>query len=80
MNIVFDDTKYLIIADGMKLNLDGSREIAVGSNYVELDFVDEKVVTIENKDSVYQTIGKDATIDLGEGIVLNLDNRYLFEE
>ncbi len=73
-----DDTKYLIIADGMKLNLDGSREIAVGSNYVELDFVDEKVVTIENKDSVYQTIGKDATIDLGEGIVLNLDNRYLF--
>lgn len=73
-----DDAKYLIVGNGLKLNLDGDREITVDSNYVELNFVDEKVVTIENKDSVYQTIGKDASIDLGGDVTLNLDNRYLF--
>lgn len=76
--VKIDDKKYLIVGNELKLNLDGNREITVNSNYVELNFVDEKVVTIENKAFVYQTIGKDASIQLGGDVTLNLDNRYLF--
>ena len=72
------DTKYLIISNDLKLNLDGTKDIPVTSKYIELNFVDEKVVTIENKDVKYQTIGKDAIIDLGNHLTLNLDNRYIF--
>ena len=74
------DTKFLIVGDNLKINLDGSHEIEVTSKYIELNFVDEKVVTIENKDVKYQTIGKDAVIDLGDKLTLNLDNRYIFFE
>ena len=75
-----NDTKYLIVGDNLKLNLDSNRSISVNSNYVELNFVDDKVVTIENKDMKYQTIGKDAFIDLGNKLTLSLDNRYIFSE
>ena len=74
------DNKFLIVGDGLKINLDGSHEIEITSKYIELNFVDEKVVTIENKDVKYQTIGKDANIVLGDKLTLNLDNRYIFYE
>ena len=74
------DTKFLIVGDDLKINLDGSHEIEITSKYIELNFVDEKVVTIENKDVKYQTIGKDANIVLGDKLTLNLDNRYIFYE
>ena len=73
-----NDTKYLIVSNNLKLNLDGSKDFTLNSKYVEVNFVDEKVVTIENKDAKYQTIGKDAYIDLGNDIKLSLDNRYIF--
>ena len=70
--------KYLIVCPKVSLYLDGETETRVNSIYVEVSFIDDKVINIENKEVKYQTIGKDAYIDLGDDIILNLDNRYLF--
>ncbi len=75
-----DTNKYLIVADGMKLRLDDSREVEVGDNYIELSIIDEEVVRLDNKKVNVQTIGKDNYLVIGEGIVLKLDNHYILKD
>lgn len=74
------DNKFLIIGDKMQVDLDKTSTVTMNSNFIELTFVDDKVVTIEDKDSKYQTISKDAIIHLNDEVTLNLDNRYLYKE
>lgn len=75
-----DDNKYLILSDGMKVSLDDSRQVDITDNYIEISIVDEEVVRLDNRNVNYQTIGKKSSIILGEDIVLNLDNHYIFKE
>ena len=74
-----DENKYLIVADGMKLKLDSTREVEVGDNYIELSIIDEEVVRLDNRKINVQTIGKESSLVIGEGIVLKLDNHYILK-
>ena len=76
--IKVNNEKYLIVSPTITAYLDGTTETKINSNYIELSFIDEKVVNIETKDVKYQTIGKEAYIDLGNDMKLSLDNRYIF--
>lgn len=72
------DTKYLIISKDIALNLESDKSIKTSTNYVELNFIDDSVVTIENKDSKYKTIAEKAYIALGDEIKINLSNKYIY--
>lgn len=72
------DTKYLIVSNEIKLHFDGENTVDVKSSYVELNFIEEGIIRIENQEATYQTIAKDASIALGNDITLNLDNEYFF--
>lgn len=72
------DTKYLIISKDITLNLESDKSIKTSTNYVELNFIDDSVVTIENKDSKYKTIAEKAYIALGDEIKINLSNKYIY--
>lgn len=72
------DTKYLIVSNDINLHLDGENDIKIKSSYIELNFVEEGIIRIENQEATYQTIAKDASISLGNDITLNLDNEYFF--
>ena len=74
------DNKYLIMSEGMKIRLDGGREIDVEDNYAELSIIDEEVVRLDNRKVNIQTIGKDSSLIIGEGIVLKLDNHYILKD
>ncbi len=73
-----NDNKYLIVSDNINLHLDEDTNIKINSQYVELSFVEEGIIRIENQEVTYQTIAKDALIDLGNDVILNLDNQYFF--
>ena len=72
------DNKYLLVHDDIKLRFDSEKDIDVKSNYVELSFVEEGIIKVENQEASYQTIAKDAMILLGKDLSLNLDNEYFF--
>ena len=72
------ETKYLVVSDSIFLKLDNEHTIDVKSNYIELNFVEGGIVRIENQEATYQTIAKNALIDLGNDITLNLDNEHFY--
>lgn len=76
--VKINDNKYLIVSPNLDVYLDGDKKTKIDTTYIEVSFIDEKVVNIENKKVKYQTIGKDAYIDLGNDMTLNLDNKYIF--
>ena len=70
--------KFLIVDNAIRLNIEANKDVAVKSNYVEVSFLDNEVIKIENEDISYLTIAEDAAIFLDDDIVLKLDNRYLY--
>lgn len=72
------DNKYLLVSDDIKLRFDDEKDIEIKSNYVELSFIEEGIIKVENQEASYQTIAEDASILLGDDLVLNLDNEYFF--
>ena len=72
------DNKYLLVHDDIKLRFDKEKDIDIKSNYVELSFVEEGIIKVENQEASYQTIAEDASILLGDELSLNLDNEYFF--
>lgn len=73
-----DDNKYLLVSDDLKVQLDENTSTTIKSNYVEISVVEEGIIRIENQDATYNTVSKDAYIDLGNDMTLNLDNGYFF--
>jgi hypothetical protein len=78
--IRISDSKYLIVSDSIKLKIDSEKETTIKANYVELNFVEGGIIRLENQEATYQTIAKDAILDLGNDITLNLDNEYFYLE
>ena len=76
--VKISDKKYLIVSPNLTVYLDGETKTKIDTDYIELSFIDEKVTNIENKDVNYQTIGKEAYVDLGNNMTLNLDNHYVY--
>lgn len=72
------ENKFLLVSDDIKLRIGNEDDITVKANYVEISFIEEGIIKIENQEASYQTIAKDASIILGEKLSLNLDNEYFF--
>lgn len=74
------DNKFLLVSDGIKLSVGEDEPVEIKANYVEISFVEEGIIKIENQEASYQTISKDASLILSDKLTLNLDNEYFFYE
>ncbi len=72
------ENKYLVVSPYLRLQLDSSTERVLNHSYVEITFMDDRVVRIENQEVSYQTIAKNAAIYFSEHLYLNLDNEYFY--
>ena len=75
-----DDDRYIIVGDGIKLLVDESDKISIKSNYVEVSYVNENVVKLENEDASYMTISKQASVYVDSDIKLSLNSRYFYKD
>lgn len=73
--VKISENKYMIVSDGIKLKL-GDENLKSVSSYIEIDFTEGDIIRLSNQEVTYQTIAKDASILIGNDIVLNLDNKY----
>ena len=61
-----NENKFLLVSDGIKLSVGDEEPVEIKANYVEISFVDEGIIKIENQEASYQTISKDASLILSD--------------
>lgn len=73
--VKISENKYMIVSDNIKLKLSDTDLKSINS-YIEIDFTEGDVIRLSNQEVTYQTIKEDASLLIGDDIVLNLDSRY----
>mgnify|MGYP003294718654 CR=1 FL=1 len=66
-----------MVSDNLKVKL-GDNEVTIKEKYVEISFVEEGIIKIENQSSSFSSIAENAQIIIDEDYVLNLDNGYFY--
>ncbi|MGE5455544.1 MAG: hypothetical protein ACM3O4_00335 [Ignavibacteriales bacterium] len=70
------DSKYLIVSKSLKLKINGKDDINI-NNYIELNFTDGNITKLDNQEVSYQTISSDSSIEIGDKIKLNLEDKSI---
>lgn len=70
------DSKYLLASDSMKLVFSDSTEKSI-NGFVEIEYTDNEIVKIFNKDVRYETISTEVYIQVGEDIKINLGTKII---
>ena len=71
------DSKYIIVSKNLKLKLENDENET--NDYLEVNFLDGGIVKLLNQKVSYQTISSNAYLELDNGIVLNLNNKYIIQ-
>lgn len=80
-NIIWkiNDSKYIIISDKININL-SKGNVKTVDGYIEVNFVDKGVVYLCHQQGTYQTVSSDASIELSNGLILNLNQKSLLKD
>lgn len=69
-----DTEKYLVAGNGFELRIPNQEAVPI-SGYVEIEYVDNGIVTIYNNDMMIRTIASDCELVFDDGVVINLSER-----
>ncbi|MDE6952686.1 MAG: hypothetical protein K2P09_02620 [Erysipelotrichales bacterium] len=73
------DSKYMVVSPSVKMHFSQEKQETV-EDYLEIEFVDKGVVRLSHQDGMYQTVSKDAYLELSNGVQLRLNNKTLLLE
>ncbi len=69
-----DTEKYLVAGDSFELRIPNQETVPI-SGYVEIEYVDNGIVTIYNNEMMMRTIASDCELVFDDGVVINLSER-----
>ncbi len=69
-----DTEKYLVAGDSFELHIPNQETVPI-SGYVEIEYVDNGIVTIYNNEMMIRTIASDCELVFDDGVAINLSDR-----
>lgn len=69
-----DTEKYLVAGNSFELRIPNQEAVPI-SGYVEIEYVDNGIVTIFNNNMMIRTIASDCELVFDDGVVINLSDR-----
>ncbi len=70
------ENKYLIASDDMKIHFSNG-EIKEIDGYIELEYLDNEIVSLYNQEVKYQTISSSVNIEMPNEITINLERKLI---